>query len=177
MSVGDAPRQRHLRAVLAVLLANLDDGGVVDQLAHALTGAVDFVLVSKGGVLLHVDTFRFVEGGEGGLLEPGVEFDLVRGGDDGRVLEEALEFRPAEVGDSDCFRLAALEGLLHGFPRVDVVRVAGLELVGFLGHEGVAAGEGGGPVHEVEVEVVCAEVFERGVESWLHVVGVVRVVP
>ena len=30
-----------------------------------------------------MDSFGFVEGGEGGLLEPGVEFDLVGGGGDG----------------------------------------------------------------------------------------------
>ena len=32
-------------------------------------------------------------------------------------------------------------------------------------------------MHEVEVEVVCLEVLERGVAGLLHVFGVVRVVP
>ena len=100
---------------------------------------------------MDVDPFFFVEGGEGGLLEPGVAFDLVGRGDGGRFGEETFELRFAEVGDADCFRFAAFEGLLHGFPSVDVVCIAWLDLVVLLGHEGVAAGEGGGPMHEVEV--------------------------
>ena len=108
-------------------------------------------MVAKGGVLLDVDAFFFVEGGEGGLLEPGVAFDLVRRGDGGRFGEEAFELRFAEVGDADCFRLAAFERLFHGFPSFDVVYVAWLDLAILLGHESVTAGEGGRPVHEVEV--------------------------
>ena len=156
MSVGDAPRQRDLRAVLAVFLADFDDGRVVDELAHVLPGAVDGVLVPEGTVLLDVDAFALVVGGEGGLLQPGVAFNLVRGGDDGRFREEAFELGLAEVGDADGFRLAALQCFLHRFPCVDVVGVAGFDLVVLLGHESVAAREGGRPVHEVEVEVVGA---------------------
>ena len=100
---------------------------------------------------MDVDAFFLVEGGEGGLLEPGVAFDLVGRGDGGRFGEEAVELRFAEVGDADRFRLAAFERLLHRFPGVEVVCVARLDLVVLPGHEGVAAGEGGGPVHEVEV--------------------------
>lgn len=155
VSVCDPPRQRHLRAVLAVLLADLNNGRVLDQLPHVPTGVVDFVLVAKGRVLLHVDAFLFVERGEGGLLEPGVAFDLVRGGDDGRFVEDALQLGFAEVGDADGFRLAAFEGFLHGFPCVDVVGVARFELSVLPGHEDVASSEGGGPVHEVEVQIVC----------------------
>ena len=116
MALGDAPGQGDLRAVLAVFLADGGDGGVLDEFAHVLPGAVDGVLVAEGGVLLDVDAFGFVVGGEGGLLEPGVEFDLVRGGDDGGFAEEALEFGVAEVGDADGFGFAALEGFFHGFP-------------------------------------------------------------
>ena len=112
----DAPRQRDLRAVLAVFLGDGGDGGVLDEFAHGLPRAVDGVLVAKGGVLLDVDVFGFVEGGEGGLLEPGVELDLVRGGDDGGFAEEARELGVAEVGDADGFGFAALEGFFHGFP-------------------------------------------------------------
>ena len=151
VAVCDAPGQRDLRAVLVIFLADFDNGGVVDQLAHVLAGVVDGVLVAEGGVLLDVDAFFPVEGGEGGLLEPWMAFDLVRGGDGGRFGEEAGELRFAEVGDADRFRLAAFEGLFHGFPGFEVVCVARLDLVVLSGHEGVAAGEGGGPVHEVEV--------------------------
>ena len=100
---------------------------------------------------MDVDSFFLVEGGEGGLLEPGVAFDLVRRGDGGRFGEETFELRFAEVGDADRFRFAALKGLFHGFPGVDVVCVAWLNFVVLLGHEGVTAGEGGWPVHEIEV--------------------------
>ena len=100
---------------------------------------------------MDVDAFFFVEGGEGGLLEPRVAFDLVRRGDGGRLGEEAFELRFAEIGDADCFRLAAFEGLFHGFPSFYVVCVTWFDLAILLGHQGVAAGEGGGPVHEVEV--------------------------
>lgn len=151
MPVRDAPRQRDLRAALAVFFPNRDERWVLDQFAQLLPGAVDGVLVAKGRVLLHVDSLALVEGGEGGLLEPGVAFELVRGGDDSGSAQEALELRFAEVGDADGARLAVSAQLLHRFPGVDVVGVAWFYLVGSHGHEGVAAGEGGGPVHDVEV--------------------------
>ena len=116
VALRNTPRQRDLRAVLAVFLANGDDGGVLDEFAHVLAGAVDGVLVAEGGVLLDVDVEGFVVGGEGGLLEPGVEFELVSGGDDGGGVEEAGEFGVAEVGDADGFGFAGLEGFFHGFP-------------------------------------------------------------
>ena len=116
VALGNTPRQRDLRAVLAMFLGDSGDGGVLDEFAHVLARAVDGVLVAKGGVLLDVDVFGFVVGSEGGLLEPGVEFDLVRGGDDGGFAEEAREFGVAEVGDADGFGFAALEGFFHGFP-------------------------------------------------------------
>ena len=77
MSVRDPPRQRHLRAILAVFLSDFHDRGIVDEFSHGLAGTVDGVLVAEGGVLLDVDVVGFVEGGEGALLEPGVEFDLM----------------------------------------------------------------------------------------------------
>ena len=104
-------------------------------------------------------------------------FDLVRCRDDVGFFEETLELCFAEVGDADCFCLAALESFLHGFPCVNVVGVSCLNLVVFLGHKGVTSGEGGGPVHEVEVKVVRAQVFKRSIKGRLDVVRVVRVVP
>ena len=100
---------------------------------------------------MDVDSLFLVEGGEGGLLEPGVAFDLVGRGDGGRFGQEAFELRFAEVGDADCFGFTAFERFFHRFPAVEVVCVAPLDLVVLPGHEGVAAGEGRGPVHEVEV--------------------------
>ncbi len=68
MAVLNAPRQRHLRAILTVLLRDFLDYRVVDEFPHVVAGTVDFVLVSEGGVLLDVDSFCFVVGGEGVLL-------------------------------------------------------------------------------------------------------------
>ena len=72
-------------------------------------------------------------------------------GTDGAFAQKALELRFAEVGDADGARLAGFEHLFHCFPGVDVVGVACFYLVVFLGPDGGAVGEGGGPVHEVEV--------------------------
>ena len=174
----DPPRQRHLRAALAILLANLHERRVIDQLAHVLPGAVDLVLVAKGRVLRHVDAVLRVEVHEARLLQVRVQLDLVRGGDDGGLVEEARDFGVGEVGDADGAGLRGrLEDALHGFVRIDVVRVAGLHLAVDFGHRRGAAGEGARPVHEVEVHVVGAEVGEGGVQSGFDVVGVVAVVP
>lgn len=54
-----------------------------------------------------MDPLALVEGGEGGLLELGVAFELVRGGDDSGFAQEALELRFAEVGDADGWRAAS----------------------------------------------------------------------
>ena len=151
MPVGYAPGQGDLGAVLAVLLANFHDGWVFDQLAHILARTVDFVLVAEGRIVCDVDGFAFVEVSEGVLLEPGVTFDLVVCGHDGGFFEETLELCFAEVGDADCLCLSSLQSLLHGFPCVNVVCVACLDLVVFLGNKCIASGEGRGPVHEVEV--------------------------
>lgn len=151
VSLGYPPRQSNLRAVLAVFLGNLDDGRIFDELSNVLTGAVNLVLVAEWAILLYVDAFALVECGECLLLEPGVAFDLVSCGDDSCLFEEALELCFAEVGDADCLCLAALERFLHSLPRVNIVGVARFDLVVFLGHQGIASGEGGGPVHEVEV--------------------------
>ena len=128
MALCDAPRQRDLRAVLAVFFADGGDGGVLDEFAHVLPCAVDGVLVAKGGVLLDVNALGFVVGGEGGLLQPGVEFDLVSGRDNRGFAQQALDFGVAEVGDADRFGFAALEGFFHGFPWRDF----GVRIIDFV---------------------------------------------
>ena len=69
-------------------------------------------------------------------------FDLVDCGDDGGYFEETLKLCFAEVGDADGLRLTTFQGLLHGFPCVNVIGVAGLDFVVFLGDECIASGEG-----------------------------------
>ena len=103
----------------------------------------------------------------------------MHGGDDGGIGEEALDFDAGEVGDADSAGFGGLfEDTFHGFVGVDVVRVAGLDLaVGGFGHGGFPAREGAGPVHEVEVNVVGAQVGERGIKGSFDVVRMVTVVP
>ena len=105
-------------------------------------------------------------------------FYLMDSRNDGSFLDQPLEFTFAEVGNADCAGFPALEAFLHGFVCVDVVAVAGLGLtVGVFREHLLTASEGRGPMHEVEIEVVGSQVFERSVESSFYVIGVVRVVP
>ena len=135
-------------------------------------------MVAEGGVLLDVYSLAFIEFDERALLEPGMEFELVGGGDDAAVGEEAFEFCFREVGDADGFCFSGLKEGFHGAPGFEEVGVAGLDFaIGVFWDEGGGAGEGGGPVHEVEVKVVGVEVFEGGIEGGGDVVGVVGVVP
>jgi hypothetical protein len=46
-----------------------------------------------------------------------------------------------------------------------------------FGEQVVAAGKWRWPMHEVEVEIVGVEVFERGITSLFHIVWMMRVVP
>lgn len=71
----------------------------------------------------------------------------------GGIAEEALEVGEAKVGDTNVLDLAGVDELLQLAPGVDVVPV-GVVLL-----EVVRVGAGG-PVHEVEVDVVGLEVFE-----------------
>ena len=114
MAPRNPPRQRCLRACLAVLGAHLREHGVVDEFAHVLPAVVDRVGVPEGRVLRHVDSVLRVEGAEGFLLQVRVEFHLVGGGHDGGRGEEVGELGVGEVRDADCARFAVVEGLFHG---------------------------------------------------------------
>ena len=78
-------------------------------------------------------------------------FNLVVCGDDSGFFEKANKLCFAKVGDADCFCLAALERLLHGFPCINIISVACFNFVVLLGYEAMTSGKWGGPVHEVEV--------------------------
>jgi len=95
-----------------------------------------------------------------------------------RLLNQPLELSFAEVRNADRPSLAVLKALLHRSVCIDVVGVARLRLaVAVFREHVVAASEWRGPMHQVEVEIVGAEVFERRIERLLNVIGMVRVVP
>lgn len=105
----------------------------------------------------------------GGVV--GVQLNLVDGGDDlgGGVVEELLQVLDAEVGDTDVAHLASGRELLHLLPGLDEVPVG--QVLG----EVVGVG-GAGPVDEVKVDVVGAEVLEGRLNALGHagVPGVVQ---
>lgn len=62
--------------------------------------------------------------------------------------------------------------------NVNVISVASLHLaIVVFRHKLLAACEWGGPVHEVQVKVVGLQIFERGINGRLDIVGVVAIVP
>ena len=78
-----------------------------------------------------------VGGAEGGLLELGVEFDLVEDGGDACFIGQAIEFSGVEVGGADGGDCAIVPQFDQGAPCVYVL-VAG----------------GAGPVDEAKIEAV-----------------------
>lgn len=74
--------------------------------------------------MLDVDSFAFVKFDKRVLLQPGVEFDLVRGGDDGTFAEDAFELCFGEVRDADCARFTGFLTFFHGFPGLNRVLVS-----------------------------------------------------
>lgn len=112
------------------------------------------------------------------LLQVRMYFDLMGRWDHLRLLQQLLRLLSAEVGDANRLRLALFECLFHGLPCVDEMGVAvdGLA-VGVFGEHVVAASESDGPVHEVEIHVVGAEVGEGSIKSGFDVVGVMCIVP
>lgn len=148
------------------------------QLPHVLPRVVNLVLVAKGAVVLHMNPLALVPGHEVVLLQPGVALELVRRGHRAALLDERLELRLGEVGHPHSARLAGGRELGHGLPGVDVGDVGRLDVArGVLGELVVAGFEGRGPVHQVEVDVVHAEVLEGLVQGAFDVLGRVLVVP
>ena len=79
-------------------------------------GVVGGVEVGEGGVGGHGDGVVFVPLDEVGLLEVGVQFELVDGGLDGRLGDELVELMRGEVGDADVAHFACREQLFHTKP-------------------------------------------------------------
>jgi hypothetical protein len=150
MPLRNAPRQRHLRTRLAVLLADLDKHRVIHELAHVLSTIVNLVLIAEGRVVRYVYALLLVEVRGGVLLHVQMKLDLVHGRYNRRLLDQSLELRFAKVRHANRTRLAAVEALLHRLVCVDIVAIAGLDLaVAVFGERLVPAGEWRGPVHEV----------------------------
>ncbi len=139
-----APPQADLGRRLAVVLGDGGEDGVVQHPAPA-----------QGAPGLHQDTVVPAEGQGLPLLAAGVELDLVHHG--GHLsLQQGLQVVGAEVGHADGPDLPRLVELCHGPPGVPVDGLPVVELVG-----------GGGPVDEVEVQVVGAQAVQGGLEGGL----------
>lgn len=179
----DTPNEEHLLRSLALLLRNLEEGGVLVQ------GGVGG---TQTGVTSGVDALGGVVGDQLGGGVVGVQLDLVDGGHDlaAGVIQELLQVLDTEVGDTDVADLASGRQLLHFLPVVNMgsqqwfsteldvkCHLPGLDEVpvGQVLRQVIGVG-GAGPVNQVEVDVIGAEVLERGIDSLSHalVPGVVQ---
>lgn len=177
MAMCNTPGQCDLGSILAVLLANLDQHRIVHQLAHVLAAAVDLILVAERAVLSDVDALLLVELVEVELGEVWVAFDLVSGGYDVTLAHQAFELGFREVRDANGLAFAVLDELLHRFVGIDVVRIPCLNFVVVLREHAVATLERRRPVHQVQVEIVCVEIFQRCVAGLLDIFRVMAVIP
>ena len=113
------------------------------------------------------------------LVEVGLTLHLVGHGLDGAPLEDISDLLGVEVGDADALDQPQGHELLHGEPGVGgvdgLVEFHGAVLV--LGEGYLAPLEGVGPVDQVEVEILEAEVGQSATTRSLHILGVVLVVP
>lgn len=118
-----------------------------------------------------MDTLGSVVSDQLGRGVVGVQLDLVDRGDNlGRgVVQQNLQVLDAEVGDTNVADLAGGRQLLHLLPGLDEVPVR--QVLGLVVGVGRA-----GPVHQVQVDVVDAQVLEGGVDAVLDAVvpGVVQ---
>ena len=113
-----------------------------------------------------MDSLFAVEVGEGVLREVRVALELVHGGRDRAVFEEVGELRVGEVADANSLDFAGFHKGFHrgvGFEVRDGGVIGdGISAFGFR-HGVVTTGEGVGPVHQVEIEIVGGEVFQGGI--------------
>ena len=100
------------------------------------------------------------EGGDLRLLVRRVQLDLVDGGHDGGLVQQAVQVRHQKVGDTDGAGTAGLLNLLQCLPALD-------ELV--VGR--------GRPVDQIEVDLVEAELLEALLERVEGRLGALAVVP
>lgn len=105
VAAGGAPVQEDLGGSAVVLLGNADNGGVLELVA-----------ASEGRVGLDLDAILVAQVDESLTLAEGVNLDLVDGGDNVGVFNEALEVGGTKVGDADRLDLAELLGGLKSAP-------------------------------------------------------------
>lgn len=160
-ALGDAPLEEDLLGALVESIGDVEQG---------LVGVEGGVGASEARVAGRVDALSGVEGNELGRRVARMQLDLVDGRDDlgVGVSEQLLEVGDGEVGDTNVLGLARGQHLLHLAPRVDVVPVVMDLLV-------VAGDERAGPVDQIQVDVVGAQVLEGVVNGLGHAL-VVRVV-
>lgn len=150
-----------------VLVGQRDDELVLEQ------RATDRAKGREGG---HDNVVLLAEFHELELGQQRVELDLVDGGDNLGLLEQLLEVRDGEVGDTDRLGLAGLQNSLHLLPGLGLG--AGLvnvsRAIGSQGVDGVVTVrvEGNGPVDEEHVDVVKTQSLQRHVEVLLDSVVV-----
>lgn len=157
----DTPLEENLLHSFTLGLGNLSEGLVLVE------GRVSG---SQARVASAVDALGGVVGDELGRRVARVQLDLVGGGGDlgVGVAQQLLEVLDAKVGHTNVADLARADELLHLAPGVGEVPVLVVLLL---------AGDGGaGPVHQVQVDVVSAELGQAVGDGFgdALVVGVVE---
>lgn len=163
------PPQQHLRGRLAMLVRDLLDVRMLQQQGGVL-GLLhvhfEETLRAKGTVRRDGDAFVLRVLDEPFLHQVGVMFDLQGRGPDLGVAEEIHQQDAAEVTDADTPAQTPLDEFLHRGPRFLDTRLTGRDVVvfvreaGWIADFGVDVLEGDREMHDVEVEVVEAPVFE-----------------
>jgi len=174
----DQPRDKNGSTVDRVLVGNSLDGLVLSQVG-TVGSAQRRVGAGKDVVFLQVCN-------ELGLRALDGEFDLVGNGlDPDTAVQELVGSVNVEVGDTNGLGQALVNELLHLLPRRgDIVGELNVELVlAVLAFDSVVKGwdntlggvnlEVDVPVHEVQVEVLQAEVLQGVLDGELDVFGVV----
>ena len=180
------PPQEDLRGGLAVLLRDALDGRVVEE-QRGVFGFLHVQLEERLRAERRVggdgDAFALGEMQEAFLGEVRVVFDLQRCGADFGVAEEVHEELAVEVADADAFGETLFLHLLHRRPGLLNASLPGDDVLAIIGEAWwVALGridvfERDGEVHDVEVKVVDAPVFELFFADGLYFVAVVEGVP
>ena len=181
------PAEENLGGLLAVLLGEGSDGGVLHERREA-DGLLHAEDVEAGRaerrVGRHGDALVLGEPDKVLLDEVGVVLDLESGRGDLGIAEEIIKELSLEVGDTDVLGETLGDEALHGAPRLldrsvgaDDLRLAVDVPAGRVADAGVNVLESDGEVHNVEVEVVDAPVGELLLGDGLHTLGIVERVP